>query len=197
MFDIHKELDWDDNLIRLVEATNNIKPIAKIFEPDFAQLSNIYNSIDKATHFIQSENFTKLLNELKQRCEKYKNEILIASRIENNNIRGRLIESLINTDGPEHEKIVEQLKNLEQELPVYDTRNGSGDFCRIYDNEETFTDIKTKIIYLKSNPKAYNIDKFLKQMADPSSIFFFYFIGIDEKKIFNSVLCSVYHKELI
>ncbi|MBS7364235.1 MAG: hypothetical protein KIH03_10525, partial [Paludibacteraceae bacterium] len=58
-------------------------------------------------------------------------------------------------------------------------------------------DIKTKIIYLNSNPKAYNVDKFLKQMADSRSIFLFFFIGVDEKSIFKTILCSVYHDKLL
>ena len=86
---------------------------------------------------------------------------------------------------------------MEKALPSYDTRNGLGDYCRAFDNGATFTDIKTKVIYLSSNPKAYNIDKFLKQMGVSDSVFLFFFIGIDETRIFRTVLCSVYHQKLI
>ena len=34
-------------------------------------------------------------------------------------------------------------------------------------------------------------------MAEKNSLFFLYFIGINENGIMNTVLCSVYHKELI
>jgi hypothetical protein len=34
-------------------------------------------------------------------------------------------------------------------------------------------------------------------MADSRSVFMFFFIGIDEKDIFNTLLCSVYHNKLI
>ena len=95
------------------------------------------------------------------RCEKCKNEILVASHIENVNIRGRLIESLITADDDERDSIVRNLKYLEQALPAYDTKNGLGDYCVEFDNLCTYTDIKTKVVYLASNPKAYNIDKFL------------------------------------
>ena len=50
---------------------------------------------------------------------------------------------------------------------------------------------------LNSNPKAYNVDKFLKQMADSRSIFLFFFIGVDDNSIFKTLLCSVYHRKLI
>ena len=34
-------------------------------------------------------------------------------------------------------------------------------------------------------------------MADSRSIFLFFFIGVDEKSIFKTLLCSVYHGKLI
>ena len=68
---------------------------------------------------------------------------------------------------------------------------------REFNNGDTYTDIKTKVIYLNSNPKAYNVDKFLKQMSDSRSIFLFFFIGVDENSIFKTLLCSVYHGKLI
>ena len=89
------------------------------------------------------------------------------------------------------------MMDMELSLPVYDTKNGLGDYCVDFDNGETYTDIKTKIIYLNSNPKAYNIDKFLEQMSDQRSIFFFYFIGIDADSSLTTILCSVYHSKLI
>lgn len=121
----------------------------------------------------------------------------VASHIENTNIRGRLIESLITANDDERAKIIHNLKGLEAALPTYDTQNGLGDYYRQFENYDTYTDIKTKVVYLSSNPKAYNIDKFLRQMADTNSIFLFFFIGVDENKIFNTLLCSVYHKKLI
>ena len=89
------------------------------------------------------------------------------------------------------------LHNLEAALPSYDTKNGLGDYYREFNNGDTYTDIKTKVIYLNSNPKAYNVDKFLKQMSDSRSIFLFFFIGVDENSIFKTLLCSVYHGKLI
>ena len=67
----------------------------------------------------------------------------------------------------------------------------------MFGNEKTYTDIKTKILYLDSAPKAYNVDKFLEKMAEDNSSFFFFLIGIDEHGVFNTALCSVYHSDLI
>lgn len=197
LFSIHCSTDWSDNLLRLVDASSNIKPTNQKFNASAEEINNIFNSIVRASEFICSDNFAVLKNDLDNRCNKCRSEILIASHIENTNIRGRLIESLITSDDEERQQIKKNLHNLEKALPTYNTKNGLGDYYREFCNGNTYTDIKTKVIYLSSNPKAYNIDKFLKQMSDTRSIFFFYFIGIDENSIFRTLLCSVYHDKLI
>lgn len=197
LFAIHQALDWEDNLSRLVEATNNIIPLHEKFIPNQAQHDCILKSIDRAKKFISSKYFSELEADLNQRCNECRNEILIASHIENNNIRGRLIESLITCDDIERQQIIDNLHNLEAALPTYSTRNGLGDYYKEFKDCNTFTDIKTKVIYLNSNPKAYNIDKFLRQMSESRSVFLFFFIGIDKDSIFNTLLCSVYHDKLI
>lgn len=197
LFAIHQGFEWQDNLNRLVEATNDINPKNIRFQPSEIEYKNIINSVQLSYDFIQSKNFFVLEKDLNERCEKCKNEILIASHIENVNIRGRLIESLITSDEAERLRIIENLKNMEQNLPTYDTKNGLGDYIVEFDNGKTYTDIKTKVVYLNSNPKAYNVDKFLREMAVGNSIFFFYFIGIDEDSIFKTLLCSVYHSALL
>lgn len=197
LFAVHQGLNWEDNLSRLVDASSNIKPVNQKFIPSDAESKNIYESVSRAVDFISSANFSVLEDDLNERCNKSRKEILIASHIENTNIRGRLIESLITSNDEERQHIINNLHNLEAALPSYDTKNGLGDYYREFNNGDTYTDIKTKVIYLNSNPKAYNVDKFLKQMADSRSIFLFFFIGVDENSIFKTLLCSVYHGKLI
>lgn len=197
LFAIHQGWDWEDNLSRLVDASSNIKPVNQKFAPNKIETSNIFDSINRAQEFVSSVNFSILENDLNDRCNICKKEILIASHIENTNIRGRLIESLITSDDEGRQQIIANMCNLETALPSYDTKNGLADYYREFDNGNTYTDIKTKIIYLNSNPKAYNIDKFLKQMSDTNSVFMFFFIGVDENSIFKTLLCSVYHNKLI
>ena len=117
--------------------------------------------------------------------------------IENVIIRGRLVETLITSDDIKRNELLLQLKNMQMALPTIDTKNGLGDYVREFEDGKTITDVKTKIIYLDSNPKAYNIDKFLDAMDNSNSIFFIYFVGIDELKVTNKILCSVYDKRLI
>ena len=85
---------------------------------------------------------------------------------------------------------------MEHLLPTYDTKNDLGDYKRSFDNSDSYTDIKTKILYLDSNPKAYNIDKFLKCMGEDRTVFMFFFVGIDDKGIVNTILTSVFHNKL-
>lgn len=101
LFALHQGLDWTDNLSRLVEATSKIKSNVEKFSPDAIQVSAILGSVVKSQLFVASSNFGVLKDDLDQRCQKCENEILVASRIENVNIRGRLIESLITADDDE------------------------------------------------------------------------------------------------
>lgn len=197
LFAIHQGLDWMDNLKRLVDSSSGINPKSQRYLPNAAQKEIIKDSVTRACNFIKSENFNVLNNDLNERCNKCRDAILIASHIENINIRGRLIEFLITTDDNERDVIMSQLRNEVQLLPRFETHDDLGDYERCFDNGHTYTDIKTKIIYLNSAPKAYNIDKFLEKMADSRSLFFFFLIGINEQGLFNTALCSVYDTNLI
>ncbi len=61
----------------------------------------------------------------------------------------------------------------------------------------TATDIKTKIMILNSNPKAYNLDKMLSFLSGDNSVFMFYFVGIDFDKILNPVLVSMFQSKVL
>lgn len=197
LFALHEGLEWDDNLFRLVEASSAIKPKSQKFNPNETELRNIYNSVSRASSFVASENLQVLNQDLNDRCNKCRDAILVASHIENVNLRGRLIEFLITADDALRDRISAILRDREQLLPEFSTHDDLGDYIRVFDNGKTYTDIKTKILYLDSAPKAYNVDKFLEKMAESDSSFFFFLIGIDEYGVFNTALCSVYHDELI
>ena len=197
LFAFHQGFSWEENLQRLVAQTSGIVPTGKKFEVSDSIKTAIYKSIERAIKFVNSPDFLDLNNDLNKRVKKCSDSILVASRIENVNIRGRLIEALVTSSDAERKLLMQKLAKEESNLPVYDTKNGLGDYKRTFSDSETYTDIKTKVVYLSSNPKAYNIDKFLEVMAEDKSVFCFYFIGIDETGIMNTILCSVYHKNLI
>jgi hypothetical protein len=197
LFAIHEGMEWEDNLQRLVDASADIKPTSSKFIPTAENRTSLQQAPLRAQEFINSPYFSTLLNDLRARCESAKDAILIASHIENVNIRGRIIEALITTSKEQRTNILNNLANMENRLPIYDTKNGLGDYNKSFVDVDTYTDIKTKIIYLNSNPKAYNIDKFLKCMSEERSVFMFFFIGINEEGITNTILCSVFHDELL
>lgn len=197
LFALHEGLDWEDNLSRLVDASSAIRPNHKKFEPNAHEKHNIQGSVQRAIDFVRSHNFGVLTDDLNDRCNKCKDAILVASHIENVNLRGRIIEFMITADDEARNNISRDLKCEELLLPEFETRDDLGDYTRKFENGQTYTDIKTKVVYLDSAPKAYNIDKFLARMSESDSVFLFFLIGIDEIGVCNTALCSVYHNELI
>jgi len=198
LYNIHAELGFEENLPRLVEQTNSISPTGNKFKPDAKQISFILESPQRAKGFIKSESYGELKADLDSRVDRFKNEIVIAGLIENVNIRGRIIEYLIaGEDEKLRQEIVDALQNHNGEIPEFKTENQLGDYSRDFDNFVTETDVKTKIMILNSNPKAYNIDKMLGFLATDLSVFLFYFVGIDPTKIDSTALVSIFQTQLL
>lgn len=200
LFDIHREIGFDENLPRLVEATNNIVPSGQKFVvlPDAE--SRIMSSPARAARFVASQEALILKKELDDRVDRFKNEILVASLIENVNVRGRIIEYLIAGDDESlRQQLVTALQNRDTAngFPAFKTDNTLGDYQRSFDEYFTETDVKTKIMVLSSNPKAYNLDKILEFLTMEKSIFMFYFVGVDPTRILNTVLVSMFQTDLL
>lgn len=145
LFAIHEGLDWIDNLKRLVDASSNIQSRSQKFQPNDEQKSYLMESVHRAQDFISSANFCILNDDLNERCNKCREAILVASHIENVNLRGRIIEYLITTDDNQREKIMIQLQDCAQSLPEIDTHDDLGDYVRVFDDGTTYTDIKTRL----------------------------------------------------
>ncbi len=197
LYNIHAELGFEGNLTRLVEATTNISPTGKKFEISKRAEANIKEAPDRAVRFVKSKEYDQLKRELDSKVKKYQNEILIASFIENVNIRGRIIEYLIaGEDEKLRQNLIEALRD-NAKIPGFKTKNELADYIRIFNGFNTATDVKTKIMVLSSNPKGYNIDKLLEFLAKDDSVFMFYFIGIEPNKIVNQVLISMFQGDLL
>lgn len=111
----------------------------------------------------------------------------------------RVIEYLIaGEDEALRTEIIHALQNKTQAggLPAFKTENTLGDYQRIFDDYFTETDVKTKLMILSSNPKAYNLDKILEFLATEKSVFMFYFVGLD-LQIVNTILVSVFQTDLL
>lgn len=198
LFNIHESIGFDENLPRLVESTNDIVPSGKAFVPNKDDLRHLMDAPDRALNFIKSREFKELNRELDSKVSKFKNEIMLASMIENVNVRGRVIEYLIaGEDKSLIQEIISALQGTRHGIPAFKTDNKLGDFIKDFDTYLTATDVKTKIMVLNSNPKAYNLDKMLQFLSIKNSVFMFYFVGIDKVKIADTVLTSMFQKDLL
>ncbi len=198
LFEIHAAIGFDENLPRLVEATNNISPTGTRFTINGENEQAVLRAPLRANAFIRSSEYLVLKTELDSKVSQFKNEILLASMIENVNLRGRVIEYLIaGEDETLRSNLVATLQGRIDYLPEFKTENTLGDYRRQFDRFRSETDIKTKIMVLNSNPKAYNIDKILQFLTDDSSVFLFYFIGIDLENVLAPALVSMFQTDLI
>jgi hypothetical protein len=198
LFNIHQGIGFDGNLARLVEATNNISPTGRKFPVSAAARSLIMDAPGRAAMFAGSGDAKELTRDLDDKVRRFRGEILLAALIENVNVRGRVIEYLIAGDDERlRREIVAALRDKSRGLPQFKTENALGDYTRVFERFSTETDVKTKIMILDSNPKAYNLDKILEFLATPRSVFMFYFVGIDPGKILNTVLVSMFQTRLL
>lgn len=198
LFAIHADIGFEVNLPRLVEATNNISPTGAKFDVSAYAKRIILAAPTRAASFVASQDAITLKAELDTMVDKFKNEILLAALIENVNVRGRVIEYLIaGEDETLRQHLITALKTGNRGIPAFKTDNTLGDYQRRFEAYNTETDVKTKIMILKSNPKAYNLDKMLEFLATERSIFMFYFVGVDPGRIVNTVLVSMFQKDLM
>lgn len=197
LFAIHQELGFNGNLPRLVEATNNISPSGHKYEVNDETYKIILDAPARAQNFVKADEFVLLKADLDDRTQKYEKEIILASLIDNVNVRGRLIEYIIaGEDEALRQDIIKVLQSGIKKIPSFRTDDALGDFIKVFDNYHTATDIKTKVMVLNSAPKAYNIDKLLEFLAQPDTVFMFYFVGIMPDKILEQSLVSIFQDDL-
>jgi hypothetical protein len=160
LFQIHAAVGWEDNLNRIVKATGSITPVIQRFEPDEAQRLLLLESAKRATEFEASPERDRIEAELRARVLRAKNKIVDeVNRGLSAKERGDKIEEIINDQ---------------------ETRHGLADCIVPLDaGAVLLVDIKTKVMGLNSAPKAYNIDKLLRNLADGHKLFALLFVGID------------------
>ncbi|MFH1747417.1 MAG: hypothetical protein ABIG44_10285 [Planctomycetota bacterium] len=198
LYAIHAEIGFDGNLARLVEATNNISPSGTKYEVSEKALDAILEAPRRAMRFVDAKDCVVLKAELDAQVDKFKTEILLAALIDNVNVRGRIIEYLIAGENESlRQQLVSALKSGDRCIPQFKTDNTLGDYHKRFDAFDTETDVKTKIMILNSNPKAYNLDKMLEYLTGDRSVFMFYFVGVDPGKIVNTVLISMFQRDLL
>ena len=197
LYAYHEGLSFQDNLERLVESTNGIVGRVQKYQVTNSSEVTILHSISRAISFAQSPQYRDLRNDLDARVAKVQGEIAIAAFIDNVNIRGRIIEYLITDNGSTlKDQIIAALRN-KTPLPQFKTEDKLGDYSKNYADFETETDIKTKVMFLDGNPKAYNVDKLLEFMAKEKSVYMIYLLGVGANGEIVARLCSVFDERLI
>jgi hypothetical protein len=158
LFALHSAFTWEENVERLVEATNAIVGRDNRFQPSDATKAVIMAAPERAAAAIIRPEFQEAERELCELVNDRRAAILQAARIDNVNIRGNAIEQLLTGVANAHEL---------------------GDLVRPLGDGRLVIDIKTKLLDRASAPKAYNIDKMLTFLAEPGSVFAFFMIGVD------------------
>ena len=178
LFALHQPFTWGENLERLVAATNAIAARSTRFEitPDLlATILQAPSRAAKAHAHPDAINFIR--QELDDKVHSNAQSLLAAAALDNVNIRGNTIEQIITGALNRHD-----LDDLTFDLPT----------------GRLTVDIKTKLLDRASAPKAYNIDKLLRLLAAPGSIFEFFFIGIHaERKLIKTALISIFDPIII
>lgn len=196
LYNSHKNYTFEENLDRLVEATNNIAPTGKRFMPTESQVECIRKSVDRAISFLGSEEYKLLNDDLNDRVRAVESEIAIAAFIDNVNLRGRIIEYLITAENNLKATLMNCL-HTRQPLPEIFTADELGDYEREFEHYLTETDIKTKVLFLSSNPKGYNIDKLLSFLSEEKSVYLVYVVAVDENRTIQTRLCSMFNRQLL
>jgi hypothetical protein len=196
LFTSHENYTFAENLERLVEATNNIQPTGKRFMPTAQQISCIMRSVERAQDFLRSPDYDVLNDDLQARVNAVASEIAIAAFIDNVNLRGRIIEYLITSADDLRNVLIDAL-HTGRPLPEIYTADELGDYERNFEDFDTETDIKTKVLFLSSNPKGYNIDKLLSFLAMERSVYLIYVVAIDEHRHISTRLCSMYNRQIL
>jgi hypothetical protein len=158
LFAQHSAFTWEENVERLVEATNAIVGRDNRFRPTDAEKAVIIGAAERAHAALGDEQFQQAERELCQLLDAHRESVLRAARIDNVNLRGNAIEQLLTGAGNAHEL---------------------GDMVRPIGGGQAVIDIKTKLLDRASAPKAYNIDKMLRLLAQPGSVLAFFMIAVD------------------
>ena len=159
LFTMHCAFTWEENVERLVEATNAIAGIGQKFAPTPTQRESILNAPSVAASIAGMEEYTRLKSQLDAAIQGKAADILDLGAVDNVNLRGNQIEQLITGSGNTH-----AVADMRRQL-----------MCGI----EVQIEIKTKLLNKASAPKAYNIDKVLEVLSGGRVAIAYCFVGID------------------
>lgn len=159
LFAAHRERTWEDNLKRLVSATDEIVGTVARMVIDPAHERVILSAADLAAEISNDPEYLAIAERLAESVKERSADILAAAAIDNVNLRGNRIEQIISDAGNFH-RLDDLIFSIRRRLRV-------------------LVDIKTEVLTLQSNPKGFNIDKYLRTLSEGDTLISFFFVGID------------------
>ena len=178
LFELHLQHSWQENIERLEKQTNAIVPTGVWFQPTLEQQQTVISAPTIAAMLSASPEYLQIGEVLTQNVHANIDAILRAGKINNVNQRGNSIEQIVT-----HSNNFHSVEDLSRTLQL---------------GTEVKIDIKTKILTLSSNPKAYNIDKVLRALAKGNTVVSFFFIGINlETEQVTTCFVSIFDKTIL
>ena len=175
---IHAEFSWDENVEKLVEATNSIVARSTRYQTTPSSVAMVLDAPARANAALKSPDFESIEKTLVNLVAKNHRQLLKAAGLDNVNIRGNTIEQILTGTVNAH-----RLDDIVFEL------HGIG---------RLIVDIKTKLLDHASAPKAYNVDKILSLLSQPHTVFAFFFIGLSaSEQIVQARLISIFDPVII
>ncbi|MCL1787604.1 MAG: hypothetical protein FWG38_06420, partial [Defluviitaleaceae bacterium] len=84
-----------------------------------------------------------------------------------------------------------------KDIPVVTNLHKLADYEKNYPNTKTGTDIKTKVMYLDSQPKGFSIDDVLRFLCEENTVFLFYWVGIEQDETLKLQLLPIFDKNML
>lgn len=198
LYSIHEKEDHWQNLKRIVNATQKIKPAKHKYAPDENAKGNIYSAIDRLESFIEGSNLMQIEANLDVRVNAEKKYILSAAQSydHNVNLRGRIIEKLVSGTTNDIKKIKE---SLETNKPLsLTTKDALADYQLSLDKYNVAIDIKSSVLEKESQPKGVYIDDMLQFLGQANTIFLIYLVGIQlENKNIVTKLVPIFDQNIL
>jgi len=196
LFELHSEHDFWENYERIYSLTSQIQGKRVRFEPTDSQNALLLDSHKRSNAFLNSDYFQVLSSDLQQRVERNSKAIIIASTFVNAKLRGEIIEHLITSD--DETKLSELRLCIENnEMINFTNPHGLADYERVFENFKTGTDIKTKVMYLNSQPKGFSIDDILLYLSEANTVFLFYWVGIEKDETLKLQLLPIFENNML
>ena len=159
LLELHAETEWEDNLSRIVVATNGITSVSRIYAPTLEQKRHLLDAPHRSHAAEACGAMAHVENALIARLAGNRDGVLRLARCANGCLRGNSIEQLL-TGAPNGHRLADCSFDIDGGMRL-------------------LVDVKTKLFDRSSNPKLYNVDKMLRGLSDGRSVMAFFLIGID------------------